>query len=375
MAKASLREFLRCLPKCEHHMHLEGALSPQLLFELAAKNNTTLPQDDAAFKSPEALLERYRRFTSLDDFLHYYYIGMSVLITHSDFEALAWDYFRHAKADGVAHAELFFDPQAHTARGVGYSTAVAGFDAACKRAEKELGITSILTTCFLRHLPVEDSLAAFDAEDVQESYVSGVVKGIGLDSSENGYAPEGFKELFAKARHQGLNLTTHAGEEGPVSYIASALDNLRVRRIDHGIKLVYDEHLMKRIASENIMLTVCPLSNVVLRCVNTIKDVPIRKLLNAGVKFSINSDDPAYFRGYILDNYLAVQDAFGLSVEEWEGIVRAGINGSWCGEDRKTILLQLLKGVVVEWEERLEEEAGQVNEGLRRQSQEIEVRA
>lgn len=330
-------------------MHLEGALRPHVLFHLAAKNNVTLPQDDEAFSSPEALLLRYQRFSSLDDFLHYYYIGMSVLITQSDFADLAWDYFSRAAADGVAHAEVFFDPQAHISRGIGYTTVLAGFDAACKRAEKELGITTLMTSCFLRHLPVSESLALFQDDEVQKSYKNGLVKGIGLDSSENGYAPEGFTELFARARAQGLQVTTHAGEEGPAAYIAGALEHLGVKRIDHGIKLIDDEQLMKKVASENIMLTVCPLSNVVLRCVTTIKDVPIRKFLDAGVKFSLNSDDPAYFGGFILDNYVAVHEAFHLSVEEWERVARAGIEGSWCSEERKKILLQRLRRVVAEW--------------------------
>ncbi|KAF1976325.1 adenosine deaminase [Bimuria novae-zelandiae CBS 107.79] len=354
MSGPSFRDFLRCLPKCEHHMHLEGALTPHVLFVLAEKNNVTLPQDDEAFKSPEALLERYQRFTSLDDFLHYYYIGMSALVAAADFEALAWDYFQHASSDGVAHAEVFFDPQAHTSRGIKYTTVLEGFDTACKRAEKELGITTILTSCFLRHLPPKDCLELFEDEDLQESYKSGVVRAIGLDSSEKPFPPENFTELYTKAKALGLNLTAHAGEEGPASYISSALHNLGVTRIDHGIKLVDDQQLLEKIAAEKTMLTVCPLSNVVLRCVNTIKDVPIRKLLDAGVQFSINSDDPAYFGGYILDNYVAVHDAFKLSVQEWEGVVRAGIKGSWCDDDRKAELLQRLQHVVEEWKGKLE---------------------
>lgn len=334
-------------------MHLEGALTPQVLFKLAAKNRITLPQDDEAFNSPEALLERYQRFTSLDDFLHYYYIGMSVLITHSDFEDLAWDYFQHASADGVAHAEVFFDPQAHVSRGISYNTVLDGFDAACKRAEKELGISTRLISCFLRHLPPKDCVELFEDPEVQKSYESGVVSGIGLDSSELDFPPHLFKDLFSKARNKGLRVTSHAGEEGPATYIAGALEDLGVTRIDHGIKLVDDQQLLRKLASEQTMLTVCPLSNVVLRCVDKLEDVPIKKLLAAGVKFSINSDDPAYFGGYILDNYVAVQDAFNLTIEEWESIVRAGIEGSWCGEDRKTVLLQRLTNAITQWKGKL----------------------
>ncbi|KAH7128284.1 hypothetical protein B0J11DRAFT_266422 [Dendryphion nanum] len=351
MCKTSIHEFLKRLPKCEHHMHLEGALSPRVLFQLAEKNNITLPQDDEAFHSPDTLLARYKRFTSLDDFLHYYYIGMSVLITPSDFAALAWDYFQHASADGVHHCELFFDPQAHLSRSISYTTVLSGFQSACARAEKELGITSMLTTCYLRHLPVPECLETFANAEVQESYASGAVRGIGLDSSELSFPPELFEELYEKAREKGLKLTAHAGEEAPASYIATALDTLHVSRIDHGIQLASDATLMSRVAEQGTLLTVCPLSNVVLRCVDKIADVPIRTFLDAGVNFSINSDDPAYFGGYVLDNYVAVQEAFGLSVQEWERIARAGIEGSWCSDERKGEMLKVLQGVVGEFEE------------------------
>ncbi|KAF2120303.1 hypothetical protein BDV96DRAFT_322953 [Lophiotrema nucula] len=352
MCKSPIHDFLKLLPKCEHHIHLEGALTPPVLFQLAQRNNITLPQDDDAFQSSEFLLQRYQRFTSLDDFLHYYYIGMSVLIHASDFEALAWDYFEHASADGVHHAEVFFDPQAHTSRGVDYRTVLEGFQAACKRATQELGITTELITCYLRHLPVPDCLETFHHEAVQESYKSGEIRGIGLDSSELDFPPHLFEELYTKAKGTGLRLTSHAGEEGPSHYISSALDDLQVERIDHGIKLAGDEALMKRVATQATMLTVCPMSNVVLRCVKEIKDVPIRAFLDAGVKFSINSDDPAYFGGYILDNYCAVHEAFDLSIDEWTTIARAGIEGSWCGQTRKDEMHDAVTKLVVEWEKR-----------------------
>ena len=346
MCNSKIHSFLKALPKCEHHMHLEGALSPSLLFKLASQNNISLPKDDAAFASPESLLDRYREFTSLDDFLGYYYIGMSVLINESDFEDLAWDYFQHASSDGVHHAEVFFDPQAHISRGIAYNTVISGFQKACQRAENELGITSLLTLCYLRHLPVPDCLSTFHSSEVQDSYKSGAVRGIGLDSSEKDFPPHLFKELYEKAGQLGLRRTAHAGEEGPASYIADALDILKVERIDHGIQLVNDPSLLQRVASQGTLLSVCPLSNVVLRCADTIKDVPIRKLLDAGVKFSLNSDDPAYFGGYVLDNYCAVHAAFDLSVDEWAGIARAGIEGSWCSEKRKKELLGVLEKVV-----------------------------
>jgi adenosine deaminase len=350
MCQSPLHDFLKRIPKCEHHIHLEGALSPALLFKLAKQNNITLPQDDPAFATPDSLLSRYREFTSLDDFLQYYYIGMSALIHSADFEALAWDYFQHASADGVHHAEVFFDPQAHVSRDVAYSTVITGFQAACERAEKELGITTLMTACYLRHLPVADSLAMFDHPDVQESYQNGTVKGIGLDSSELNFPPNLFQELYGKAKERGLHLTSHAGEEGPVEYIRDALDNLGIERIDHGIRLADDPELMKEVAERNIMLSVCPISNVVLRCVGSVKDVPIRKFLDAGVRFSINSDDPAYFGGYILDNYCAVHEAHDLSIKEWETVSRAGIEGGWCSHARKGEMLSSLQTLMEEWQ-------------------------
>lgn len=334
-------------------MHLEGALSPAILFTLAKRNNIALPKDDSAFASPEALLARYDRFTSLDDFLHYYYIGMSVLIEASDFEDLAMDYFRHASADGLAHAEVFFDPQAHLSRGISYSTVLSGFTAARKRAEADFGISSELICCFLRHLPVPECLATFQLAEVQESFKNGAVTGIGLDSSEKPFPPELFKEIYEGAAKLGLRRTAHAGEEGPAVYIQNSLDVLAVERIDHGIRLTEDEALLQRVAKDGTLLSVCPLSNVLLRCVTSVKEVPIRTFLEKGIKFSINSDDPAYFGGYILDNYCAVQEAHNLSVSEWTSICRAGIEGSWCSQSRKDELLTRLADVVKAWEPKL----------------------
>lgn len=353
MCKSTFHSFLQELPKCEHHMHLEGSLSPEVLFTLAKRNNITLPQDDDAFQSPETLLARYSRFTSLDDFLHYYYIGMSVLISESDFEDLAMDYFRHAAADGLAHAEVFFDPQAHIERGITYNTVLTGFSAARARAEKEFGITSELICCFLRHLPVPNCVSMFKDADVQASFKNGSVTGIGLDSSEKPFPPALFEEIYAGAKELGLRRTAHAGEEGPATFISDALDVLKVERIDHGIRLVEDEALLQKIAKDGTMLSVCPLSNKVLCCVKEISEVPIRKFLDAGVKFSINSDDPAYFGGYILDNYCAVHEAFNLSVAEWTSICRAGIEGSWCSQARKDEMLARLDEVVGRWAPKL----------------------
>jgi adenosine deaminase len=225
-------------------------------------------------------------------------------------------------------------------------TVVQGFDKACKRAEKELGITSKLIMCFLRHLPVPEARQTMK-EAVEGGYFDGgeekIISALGLDSSEVGFRPELFKDMYAEAEKRGIRRTAHAGEEGDPSYISGALDGLHAERIDHGIRLIEDSGLMNRIIKEEIMLTVCPLSNVCLRVVQHVRELPIRKFLEAGIKFSLNSDDPAYFGGYILNNYCAVQEAFDLSVAEWKTIVQNSIDGSWCGRARKDELLSMLE--------------------------------
>jgi adenosine deaminase len=342
MCNSTIHQFLRELPKCEHHLHIEGSLSPALLFALAGANNVSLPDPhrDPSFQSAEALESRYERFTSLDDFLHYYYIGMSVLITSSDFESLAYEYFTRAHNDGVHHSEIFFDPQAHTSRGIAYRTVVDGLSAAQKRAERDFGVTSKLILCFLRHLSAADADATYRGAAALGHFSDGTVAGVGLDSSEVGFPPEIFRQVYAAARAAGIRRTAHAGEEGDPSYISRALDLCDVERIDHGIRLVEDDALLKRVAKDKTLLTVCPLSNVRLKCVTNVAELPIRKFLEDGVRFSINSDDPAYFGGYILDNYCAVQDAFALSLAEWKYIADGAIQGSWCDEERKKFLLE-----------------------------------
>ncbi|KAF2764130.1 adenosine deaminase [Teratosphaeria nubilosa] len=350
MCQGSMHDLLRSLPKCEHHMHLEGALTPHVLFQLAKKNGRALPTDDPAFQTPNTLVERYNQFQSLDDFLHYYYIGMGVLVDASDFEALANDYFEHAAADGVAHAEVFFDPQAHLSRGVTYDTVLSGFTVAQQKAQAQFGITSELICCFLRHLPASECLQTFEQPEVQQSLTNGKVIGIGLDSSEASFPPELFQQIYDQAGNMGVKRTAHAGEEGPADFIRSALDNLHVDRIDHGIRLAEDSLLLSRVAQEGILLSVCPVSNVFLRCVTSVAELPIRQFLNLGVHFSINSDDPAYFGGnYILDNYCTVQDAFHLTVQDWTRVCEVSIRGSWCSGDRKSEMIAKLKRVVEVW--------------------------
>ena len=330
-------------------MHLEGSLSPELLFNLATRNGIALPSpsDDPSFASPSALLDRYSRFTSLDDFLHYYFIGMGVLIHEQDFEELAYQYFLRAKADGVVHAEIFFDPQAHTGRGIRYSTVRDGFIRACKRAETELGISTMLILCFLRHLPVPEGEKVF--ADAKGDLEGNILAGIGLDSSEKGFPPSAWQGLYQQANAAGIRRTAHAGEEGPVEYIGEAIRDLDVQRIDHGIRLAEDENLMHEVAKRKLLLTVCPLSNVRLQCVKEVGELPVRQFLDAAVPFSINSDDPAYFGGYILDNYCAVQEAFNLSAKDWEGIAQAAIDGSWCDNARKQIIREQVQEVVTSY--------------------------
>ena len=326
-------------------MHLEGALSPALVFTLASRNNIALPTiTDSAFASIDALIDRYNHFTSLDDFLHYYYIGMSCLIHEADFDQLAWDYFQRAKSDGVVHSEVFFDPQAHTGRGIEYEIVVNGFEKACRRAEQELGISTKLIMCFVRHLPVEDTDAAY--VQVEPDLLRGRIAAIGLDSSEKGNPPSLWKGVFKAAKEKGIKRTAHAGEEGPVEYIKEVLKELDVERVDHGIRLADDKELMREVAERKILVTMCPLSNVKLKCVQAVKELPFRTYLDNGVQYSINSDDPAYFGGYILDNYCAVQEAFHFTVKEWEIIVKAAVAGSWCDDDRKDTIMKEVEATV-----------------------------
>ena len=316
---------------------------PSTLFELAKRNGISLPSDDPSYQSEEALLERYKRFSSLDDFLAYYYRGMSVLVTERDFEDITYDYLKRAHRDGVMHAEIFFDPQAHLER-VSFPTVIEGINSGRRRAEKDFGISTLLIMCFLRHLGQKPALELFHSDQVQKYLRSGTIAGIGLDSSEVGYPPELFRQVYEQASSLGLRVTAHAGEEGPVVNIQKSLHDLKCQRIDHGIRLIDDPELMRSVASSTTLLTLCPLSNVYLKCIEHVEQSPVRKFLDAGVVFSINSDDPAYLGGFILDNYCAVQDAFGLDTDDWKRICRNSIEASWCTQQRKEEMQsQLLK--------------------------------
>jgi adenosine deaminase len=299
IARARLPALLSAMPKAELHLHIEGTLEPELIFALAEKNGVAL-----AYPSVEALRAAYA-FTDLQSFLDIYYAGASVLLHESDFEAMAMAYFRRAAADHVVHAEIFFDPQTHTARGVPMATVIRGLAAARARAERELGLTSALILCFLRHLSEADAQATLDdALPYREHFI-----GVGLDSSERGHPPEKFARVFARAGALGLHRVAHAGEEGPPAYIESALDVLHAERIDHGVRCVESPALVERLAREGIALTVCPLSNLKLRVFDTLAEHNLADLLRHGIRATINSDDPAYFGGYVNANFLATFEA------------------------------------------------------------------
>lgn len=312
-----LPELLRAMPKAELHIHIEGSLEPELIFALAERNGVQLP-----YANVEALRSAYA-FTDLQSFLDIYYAGASVLLKEEDFYDMARAYLKRAAADNVLHAEIFFDPQTHTARGVPIEVVVAGLHRACVDAEAELGISSALILCFLRHLSEDDALQTLEAAlPLRDKFI-----GVGLDSSEVGHPPEKFARVFARCRELGLHLVAHAGEEGPPAYIWSALDVLKVERIDHGVQAAQDAALMRRLADERIALTVCPLSNQKLRVFPDLADHNLKQLLDAGLAVTVNSDDPAYFGGYINDNFvqlfeavpaLTAKDAYHLAFNSFE---------------------------------------------------------
>jgi adenosine deaminase len=313
--------FIDGLPKAELHMHVEGSLEPQLMFDLAARNRLSLP-----FASVEALKAAYR-FERLQDFLDLYYQGAAVLQTETDFRELALAYFARAAADGVAHAEVFFDPQTHTSRGLPFSVAIDGLLAGMAEAERTHGITSKLILCFLRHLPEDDAFATLRAADRWLDRIAGV----GLDSSELGHPPSDFARVFEAAGGRGLKRVAHAGEEGPPAYVKQALDRLRIDRLDHGNRSLEDAALTTRLVREAITLTVCPLSNVRLRVTPRIEDHPIRRMLRLGLRATVNSDDPAYFGGYIADNFRAVAPA--LSRADLVTLARNSFLGSFLPDE------------------------------------------
>jgi adenosine deaminase len=317
------------LPKCELHIHIEGSLEPELMFALARRNGIRLPYD-----SIEALRQAYQ-FRNLQDFLDIYYQGMAVLITEQDFYDLAYAYLQRARADNVRHVEMFFDPQGHTARGVAFATVLNGLSRAIAAASRDLGVQASLIMCFLRHLDEADAERTLDSALAFRAQIAGV----GLDSSEAGHPPSKFKNVFARARDAGFFVTAHAGEEGPPRYVWEALDILGVARIDHGNRALEDEVLIGRLARQRTALTVCPLSNLRLRVVDELAHHPLRRMMEKDLVVTVNSDDPAYFGGYVNDNYRAVSDALQLSRNEIVAIVRNGIHASLMTAAEKTNVL------------------------------------
>jgi len=320
-----LTAFVRGLPKAELHMHIEGSLEPELMFQLAERNGIVLP-----FRSVEEIRAAYA-FSNLQDFLDIYYQGAGVLITAEDFRDLALAYFTRLAADGGTHAEIFFDPQTHTERGIAFGTVMQGLLAGMDEAEKTLGVTSKLILCFLRHLSEEDAFATLD---LAGPWLAKIV-GVGLDSSEVGHPPAKFARVFAAARDLGLKIVAHACEEGPPDYVWEAIDLVKVDRIDHGNRALEDEALTERLVRDGITLTVCPLSNLKLCGVPSLDVHPLKRMLDLGLKATVNSDDPAYFGGYLLENYMATATAVGLTREDLVTLARNSFTGSFLSEAEK----------------------------------------
>lgn len=324
-----MEDWIRALPKAELHVHVEGTLEPETMFALAERNGVAL-----RYGSPAEARRAYA-FRDLQSFLDVYYEGMAALRTERDFRDLARAYLARARADGVRHAELFFDPQAHTARGVPIGAVIGGLHRAIAEAREEIGIGGLLILCFLRHLPASEAMETLERALPYRDRIAAV----GLDSSEAGHPPRDFAAVFARARAEGLRAVAHAGEEGPPAYVWQALDELGAERIDHGVRSEEDPALVARLARDGVPLTVCPLSNVRLRVVGRLEDHNLKRLHDRGVRVSLHSDDPAYFGGYVGDNYLAAARALGLAREDVEAMARASIEASFLGAGEKAALL------------------------------------
>jgi adenosine deaminase len=316
---------IRDLPKAELHLHIEGTLEPELALRLARKHDVALP-----YASVAELRAAYD-FSNLQQFLDVYYALADVLQDADDFYHLGLSYLQRAHEQGVVHAEIFFDPQTHTARGIPFGAVVEGLSRALIEAERRFGMTHRLIACFLRHLSAAEALRTLD----EVLRYRGVITAVGLDSSEVGHPPSKFTAVFDRARAHGLLTVAHAGEEGPPAYMHEALDLLAVRRIDHGVRCEEDPALMQRLVREQITLTVCPLSNVRLKVFERIEHHNLKRLLEAGVRVTVNSDDPAYFGGYLLENYLAVERALGLTDAHLATLARNSIEGSFLDDDAK----------------------------------------
>ncbi len=325
VAADRLPALLRAMPKAELHIHIEGSLEPELIFALAQRNGVALPYADV-----ESLRRAYA-FTNLQSCLDIYYAGASVLLAEQDFHDMAWAYLQRAAADNVLRAEIFFDPQTHTARGVAMETVINGLHSACRAARAQLGVDAELILCFLRHLSEQEAFETLEqALPLRDKFI-----GVGLDSSELGHPPEKFARVFARCRELGLHLVAHAGEEGPPAYIWSALDVLKVERIDHGVQALKDPALVRRLAAERIPLTVCPLSNLKLCVFPTLAEHNLVRLLDAGLAATVNSDDPAYFGGYMNDNFLQTFAATGMDAGHAYRLARNGFEGSFAAQSER----------------------------------------
>jgi adenosine deaminase len=335
-----LPELLRRMPKAELHIHIEGSLEPELIFALAQRNGVQIP-----YASVEELRKAYA-FTNLQSFLDIYYAGASVLLKEQDFYDMAWAYLRRAAADNVVRAEIFFDPQTHTARGVAMETVINGLHRACEQAQSELGVSAALILCFLRHLSEEE---AFETLEQALPYRNKFI-GVGLDSSEVGHPPEKFARVFARCRELGLHLVAHAGEEGPPAYIWTALDLLKVERVDHGVQSTKDAALMQRLAKDRIPLTVCPLSNLKLCVFPRLADHNLGQLLDAGLVATVNSDDPAYFGGYMNDNFIQTFAATGLAAPQAYQLAKNSFDASFIDASMKRRYTDLLDATFAAFE-------------------------
>ena len=320
-----MEDLIEALPKAELHLHLEGSLEPELMFALAERNGIALP-----FKSIDQVRAAYQ-FENLQQFLDIYYQGAQVLQTEQDFFDLTWAYLLQCKADGVVHVEPFFDPQVHTDRGVSFATVISGISRALRRAESELAISSCLIMSFLRHLSESEAFVTLE----QALPFKDEIKGVGLDSSELGHPPEKFSRVFAKARQHGLLTVAHAGEEGPADYIWQAIELLKVSRIDHGVRAEEDPQLIQYLIDKQMPLTVCPLSNTKLKVFSSMADHNILRLLDLGLKVTVNSDDPAYFGGYVGANYRALAASLGLSNTQLKQLASNSIEASFLDSDSK----------------------------------------
>jgi adenosine deaminase len=323
------------LPKAELHVHIEGTLEPEMMLRLASRNGAALP-----FDNMDQVRAAYR-FTDLQSFLDIYYQGAAVLRTPEDFYDLMAAYLERAAADGVRHAEIFFDPQSHTTRGIGFEVFMRGFRDAISDARRRLGISADLILCVLRHLSGEEAVATIIEA---EPFLDGVI-GVGMDSTEKNRPPELFEAAYARARDLGLRAVAHAGEEGPPQYVQGALDVLGAERIDHGVRSLEDADLVDRLRREQVPLTVCPMSNVALQVVESLSAHPLPSMIEAGLLVSINSDDPAYFGGYIGDNYRETQAALGLDDDTLVALARNSIESSFLDPARKSALLADLEAV------------------------------